>query len=188
MKKIFIWGVHGVGKSTVIKDIIKEDSKIWYYSFGENVRNIWIHTGILKSPADLVTLQYEQRMYLMGKAKEMFIQLISSEIYDMLLIDNHFSVYQDNKLVQAIDDDEAIYYDKFVLIEVPSNILRERILQDNKQRIKEAFQVSKIEDHLKYERSVAINLKQRLWLDFYMVQNIILSDTIQKIKEFISWS
>ncbi|MEI8091550.1 MAG: hypothetical protein WCG98_04930 [bacterium] len=121
----------------------------------------------------------------MDTARKRFEYTIEQELYDILLIDNHFSVYQNQELVRAIDDEELALYDKFILMEVPSDTLYQRVVNDKKERIMETFDIQKIIKHSEYERAVAFDFKHRFNIELLTLENVNLDDTITKIKNFI---
>lgn len=118
----------------------------------------------------------------MKEAKERFRKVIASQLYETLLVDNHFSVYENKQLVKAIDDEELALYDTFVLVEVPVDILHTRIGKDNKERTRESCDREKILQHSVYERSVAEEMKKKWKKEVIEVENINLKETIEKIQ------
>jgi adenylate kinase len=121
----------------------------------------------------------------MQQAKERFRKIIASQLYDILLVDNHFSVYENKQLVKAIDDEELALYDTLILVEVPIDILHKRISQDNKERTRESCDKEKIVQHRSYERSVAEELKKRYKRQLIEIENIDLKKAIEEIQEKI---
>jgi adenylate kinase len=121
----------------------------------------------------------------MKQAKEKFTALVASQLYEILLVDSHFSVYENKKLVRAIDDEEIEFYDTFILVEVPVDILHKRISQDSKQRTRESCDKEKIAQHSIYERSIAHDIKQRCNREVIEVENIDLGKAIKKVEESI---
>lgn len=187
MEKIFFGWIHGVWKSTIIKELLKNNPMAWHYSFWENIKDIWEQLGLLKDYKNLSKLQNNDRNIIMKETIKKFEDIVSWHIYDLLLVDNHFSVYQNQKLEKAINDEEIKMYDKFILIEVPREILYQRIVNDKKERILEAFDINNIIRHSEYEREVAFNLVKRLNIELLNIQNIDLKNTIDNITEFINF-
>ncbi|MEI6774128.1 MAG: AAA family ATPase [bacterium] len=140
-------------------------------------------SGILKDIKELSRLSNEVRLSLMRQAKEKFRNIISHQIYETLLVDSHFSVYENKKLVKAIDDEDLELYTTFILVEVPIDLLHERISQDNKERTRESCDKEKIQQHGVYERTIAEDLKQRCNIALIEIENIDLERTIEKIQE-----
>lgn len=182
MKTIFFGWIHGVGKSTIIQWLMQGKEGIGHFSFGENVREIGKNNGIVQDIKDFSWLTHEIRSTLMQQAKERFKKVIASQLYETLLVDNHFSVYENKQLVKAIDDEDLALYDAFVLVEVPVDILHERISQDNKERTRESCDREKIAQHRSYERSVAEEVKKKWKKEVIEVENINLKETIEKIQ------
>lgn len=185
MKTIFLGWIHGVGKSTIIQWLMQGQKNIGHYSFWENVREIGKSSGIVHDVKEYSWLSNDVRIALMQKAKERFKEVIASEIYDILLVDNHFSVYESNQLVKAIDDEDLALYDTFVFVDVPIDILHSRIAQDSKERTTQSCDKEKILQHSIYERTVAEDLKQRYNIELIEVENIDLTRSIEKIQERI---
>jgi adenylate kinase len=124
-------------------------------------------------------------MTLMQQANERFRKIVASQLYDTLLVDNHFSVYENKQLVKAIDDKDIGLYDTFILVEVPVDILHERISQDTKERTRESCDREKIVQHSRYERSVAEQVKERSKRELIEIENIDLEKAIGEIQEKI---
>jgi len=122
----------------------------------------------------------------MKQAKERFKDMISHQLYETLLVDSHFSVYENKQLVKAIDDEELELYNTFILVDVPADILYTRISQDNKERTREGCDRSKIGQHRAYEKSVAEDLKKRCNIELIEVENVDLEKSIEKIEERIN--
>lgn len=187
MKTIFLGWIHGVGKSSIIQGVMKGKKHIGHYSFWENVRAIGKNSGKIQDAKDLSWLSNEVRVSLMKQAREKFTALVASKLYEILLVDSHFSVYENKKLVRAIDDEELELYDTFILVEVPVDILHTRIWQDSKQRTRESCDKEKITEHSIYERGVAYDIKKRYNRELIEVENIDLEKAIEKVEESI-WS
>lgn len=185
MKTIFLGWIHGVGKSTLIQWLMKGKEHIWHFSFWENVREIGENSGKVKNIKDLSWLSNETRLLLMKEAKERFRKMIARQLYETLLVDNHFSVYENKKLVKAIDEEDLELYDTFILVDVPTDILYTRISQDSKQRTNESCDREKIEQHRAYERSIAEELRNKSNISFMEIENIELAKSIERIQRSI---
>ena len=185
MKTVFLGWIHGVGKSTIIQWLMQGKDNIGHFSFWENVRDIGRKSGTVQDIQDFSGLSHEIRLSLMQQAKERFRKVLASKLYDTLLVDNHFSVYENKHLVKAIDDEELALYDTLILVEVPIDILHERISQDKKERTRESCDREKIVQHSRYERSIAEEVKKKWKRELIEVENINLERTIEKIQEKI---
>ncbi len=185
MKTIFLGWIHGVGKSTIIQWLMQGKENIGHYSFWENVRDIGRKSGKVQDIQDFSWLSNDIRMTLMQQANERFRKIVASQLYDTLLVDNHFSVYENKQLVKAIDDKDIGLYDTFILVEVPVDILHERISQDTKERTRESCDREKIVQHSRYERSVAEQVKERSKRELIEIENIDLEKAIEEIQEKI---
>ena len=122
----------------------------------------------------------------MKQARERFKDMISHQLYETMLVDSHFSVYENKQLVKAIDDEELELYNTFILVDVPADILYTRISQDNKERTRESCNREKIDQHRAYERAIAEDLKKRCGRELIEVENIDLKKSIEKIEEKIA--
>jgi adenylate kinase len=121
----------------------------------------------------------------MKQARERFQDMISRQLYETILVDSHFSVYENKKLVKAIDDEEIELYNTFILVDVPTDILHSRISQDNKERTRESCDRKKIHQHRTYERAIAEEVKKRCGRELIEVENMDLKETVKKIEERI---
>ena len=185
MKTIFFGWIHGVGKSSIIQGIMKEKENIGHYSFWENVRKLAKKSGKIHDIKELSWLSNEVRLELLQEAKKKFRDIVTSELYDILLVDNHFSVYENKQLVKALDDEDIALYDTFILVNVPADILHTRISQDNKQRTRESCDKEKMVHHSIYERKIAEEIKKKWNIDLIEVENIDLHESIKEVQKRI---
>ena len=184
MKKIFIWWVQWVWKSTITRLLTEKNSSLWRFSFWERMTDIdrtdivdynWFHL-----------LSDHQREDIVQKTRKQLVHLIDWENYTNLLFDNHFTIVRWNLIHNTFDDEEIIFYDKIVLLYSWINDIIQRILKDwKKERVELAKNYDFIKKHQELEITRADFLSNKYSIEIIKILNNNLNNTLEQIEKFI---
>lgn len=184
MKKIFIWWVQWVWKTTITKLLTEKNSFLWRFSFWDKMTNIaktkipnykWFHL-----------LSDKQRKEIIQETKNQLFEILNWNNYTNLLFDNHFTIVRWNTIQNTFEDKEITFYDKIILLSSQTNDIVERILKDwRKEKVDFAKNYDFIEKHQNLEIARAKFLSNKYNIIILEILNINLTNTIKQIEKFI---
>ncbi len=185
MEKIFIWWIQGVGKTTIIKELVKSDPTMWSFSFWETMKKIaqkekwyqWLHL-----------LSDAERNIIIKKTNIELEKILLEEYFDKILFDNHFTIVRDVHIKNAFVDEKIKFYHKILLISSNTEDIISRILQDpDKERVPCAKNKDFIEKHQAIEIERAEYLSKTFNIPLFHITNKDLFTTLSDVKKLILW-
>lgn len=183
MKKIFIWWIQWVWKTTISKEISNNNKLIWRFSFWEKIKEI--AEKEIANYEKIHLLSGEEREYIVKIARKELAETIEQNKYESILFDNHFTVFREGIIQNTFEDPEINDYDKVIIVSVPINEIKKRITNDKKERVDLASQLDFMENHQKIENQRAEYLSNKYNIELLKVINIDLDKSINEIKNFI---
>lgn len=181
MQKIFIGWVYGSGKSSIINQIIKTNSKTYAFGIGPYMKKIALEEWIIQSEKNIKNISENERSYLYDRAQQEMHNIIISQIYDTFILDAHYSIYKWDQIQKSIDDSIVNEYDRFILIEADPQDIVQRITNDAKERIFESFTIVDIQKHMQIEKQIAKEVSDFAQKPLVIIKNDILGKAIQEV-------
>ncbi|RAL55839.1 hypothetical protein BLD25_03295 [Candidatus Gracilibacteria bacterium GN02-872] len=185
MKNIFIGGIQGVGKSTVVNQIIKNNTNYARFSFGEEIKYIGE-----KEIEDYKGIQYltnNERNYIIGCVYKKLYCILENKDYDFLLFDNHFTILQGNEIKNAFLDEKIQLYHHLIVLTAQISDIVQRIISDGgKERVSSAIQKDFIVSHQYQEIERAKFLSKKYHKPLKIIENQNLNNTSEKIEQIIT--
>ena len=184
MEKVFIGWVQWTGKSTIVRELCSRDPCIANFSFGD--RLVRIAKEKYNQYQNFHLLSNKDRNDIVIIVKQELSEILKENKSNILLFDNHYTVYRSWNIQNAFIDENIMFYDKLVLITAPAEEVCRRIsTSQGKERVDVAAQIGFISMHQETEEKRAIFLSEKYKKDLFRVVNIDLGLTISQIDEFI---
>lgn len=181
MQKIFVGWIYGTGKSSIINQIIKNNTNACAFGVGPYMKKIALEEWIIESDRKIKDISEKERAYLYDRAKQEMNNIIISQIYDTFILDAHYSIYKWNQIQKSIDDSIVNEYDRFILIESDPQDILQRITHDTKERIFESFTIVDIQKHMQIEKQIAKEVSDFAQKPLVIIKNDILAKAIQEV-------
>ena len=172
MSVLMVGGIHGVGKTFVIRravDIVDPSLPILKGS------------EILAQLLDISTeeIPYVDSSRRASARVQMFLRLQNARVG---VRDAHYSVHSSSGYEAVFDLRAAKHVAAIVLLVAPENIVLERRRNTGKDR---PLDIAQIREHAEIEEEAAKNYSQRLGVPFYIVRNTQDDDAIGELVHLI---
>ncbi len=185
MKKIFVWGVQWVWKSSIIKKISTRNENVWSFSYW------WRLVEVAKKEISNYTnfdwLSGQQREIVLNIVKEQLNEILNKKNFELLLFDNHYTIFREWKIMDTFADKNILFYDKLLLISAKKELIANRIAKDfQKERVSIASKEDFLEIHQNKELERFHFLSHKYSIEFLEVfNNWSLIESVSKIESFM---
>lgn len=180
---IWLGGIPGTGKSTVVKELIMMQPHIELVKVSDQMLSL----AGMSSPQELASLTASQRQELSLLAHRKLLEIDSCDPNTIRIEDGHFTVFKSNEkgyqLVLPCDKETASQTAGLLLLEAPSSEVFARLSVDTPRREErlarfgiqlgktEAEAYHKIEQHQLFERAAASFLSREMEASLHILHN-----------------
>ena len=172
--KIGIYGISGVGKTTLIKAISKKIYNSQFFEGSKIIENLINLEDFKKLPS--------HKKY---KYREKVIEFISNRLEKRyIFVDGHYSFIKGNRFEKVITKKDINFYNHIFYIDIKSSLIKRRQLKDKTK--KRNFSITDIHKWKKFEKFELRKICKKHNIKFHIINHHNIDKNIEIIYEIIN--